>query len=151
MQPSPNHAPWQVGPVSATGGVAAAALALLAVDSVFTWPVTPYLIVAPTLTAVPAVVAIRVIRGFRRSRELAATTLTSILVVASMAFYQLAGQARAAVVVAIALAASGLLGLAVDGFRDRLGAKPAITTPRWPTVAVALRRPSRYRSRRQYR
>jgi hypothetical protein len=154
MQPSPNHAPWQVTPVSATGQVAAAALALLAVDSVFTWSMTPYLIEAAALTAIPTVVGIRLIRGFPRSRELAAATFASILAVASLALSQLglfAGQASAAIVVAIALAATGLLSLAFAGLRSRLGEEPVIAVPRWPAAPVALRTPSRYRTHRQYR
>ena len=154
MQPSPNHAPWQIAPVSATGRVAAAALALLAVDSVFTWSMTPYLIEAAALTAIPAVVAIRVVRGFPRSRELAATTFASILAVASLALFQIglfAGQASAAIIVSIALAATGLLSLAVAGARSRLGGEPVIAIPRWPSAQVALRSPSRYRTHRQYR
>jgi hypothetical protein len=153
MQTSPNHAPWQVAPVSATGRVAAAALALLAVDSVFTWSMTPYWIEAAALTAIPAVVAIRLIRGFPRSRELAAATFASILAVASVALFQVglvAGQARAAVVVSIALAATGILSLALAGLRTRLGGEPVIAI-RWPSAQVALRSPSRYRTHRQYR
>ena len=154
MQPSPNHAPWQVAPVSATGRVAAAALALLAIDSVFTWSVTPYLIEAAALTAIPAAMGIRVIRGFPRSRQLAAMTFASILAVASFALSQLglfAGQASAAIVVSIALAATGIMSLALAGVRNGLGGEPVIAIPRWPAAPVALRTPSRYRTRRQYR
>jgi hypothetical protein len=67
-------------------------------------------------------VAIRVIRGFPRSRELAAATFASILAVASVALFQLglvAGQTTAAIVVSIALAATGLLSLALAGLRNR--------------------------------
>jgi hypothetical protein len=154
MQPAPNHAPWQVAPVSATGRVAAAALALLAIDSVFLWSVTPYLLAAAALTAIPAVVGIRVIRGFPRSRELATATFASILVIASLALFWIglaAGQASAAIVVSIALAAMGLLALALAEFRSRPGAKPVIAIPRWPATPVALRSPSRYRTYRRYR
>jgi len=154
MQPPLNHAPWQIAPVSASGRVAAAALALLAIDSVFTWSVTPYLIEAAALTAIPAVAAIRVIRGFPRSRELAAATFASILAVASIALFQLgigAGQASAAIVVAMALAATGVLTLALAELRNRLGSEPVIAIPRWPSAPVALRSPSRYRTHRQYR
>lgn len=153
MQPNPNHAPWQVGVVSASGRVAAAALTLLAVDSLFVWPTTS-MIEAAALTVVPAVVAIRVIRGFSRSRELAAATFTSGLAGAIVALTQLdivAGQARVAIVVAIALAASGLVALASSEIRSRLGVKPVITMPRWPSAPVAVRSPSRYRSHRHYR
>jgi hypothetical protein len=87
-QPSPNHAPWQVAPVSPAGRTAAAALALLAVDSVFVWSITTSLIEAAALTAIPAVVAIRVIRGFPRSRELAAATFALGLAAASVALFQ---------------------------------------------------------------
>lgn len=154
MQPSPNHAPWQVAPVSATGRVAAAALALLAVDSIFTRSVTPDLIETAVLTAIPAVVAIRVIRGFPHSRELASATFASILAVASFALSQIglfAGQASAGIVVSIALAATGILSLALAGLRSRLGGKRVIVIPRWPVALVALRNPSRYRTHRQYR
>jgi hypothetical protein len=152
MQPAPNHAPWQVAPVSPSGRVAAAALALLAVDSIFVWSLTPYLIEA-TLIAIPAVVAIRVIRGFPRSRELAAATFSLGLAVASVALHQLglsAGQASAAAVVAVALAGLGLVSLALAELRNR-GVKPTIAIPRWPAVPVALRSPSRYRIHRRYR
>ena len=154
MQPSSNHAPWQVSPVSPTGRVAAAALALVAIDSVFTWSVTPHLIEAAALTAIPAVVAIRVIRGFPRSRELAAATFASILVVASVALFRLglvAGQASAAIVASIALAATGLLSLVFAELRNRQAGQPVIAIPRWPSAPVALRSPSRYRTHRQYR
>lgn len=154
MQPSPNHAPWQVAPVSASGRAAAVALALLAVDSVFVWPMTTFAVEAAALTAVPAVVAIRVIRGFPRSRELAAATFASILAVAIVALVgsSLAGgQLRAALVAATALAASGLLTLTWARLRDRLGSQPVIAMPRWPSVPVAARSPSRYPTRRRYR
>ncbi len=154
MQPSPNYAPWQIAPVSATDRVAAAALALLAIDSVFVWSATTSVIGRAALTAIPAVVAIRVIRGFPRSRELAAVTFASILAVGIVTLFQLgliAGQARAATVVAVALAVSGLLTLAWTGLRNSLGADPVIAMPRWPSVAVAIRSPSRYRIHRKYR
>jgi hypothetical protein len=154
VQPFPNHAPWQVAPVSATGRAVAIALALLAVDSVFTWSATPYLIVAVCFTVIPAVVAVRVIRGFHRSRELAAATFAVGLAVASIALFQPglgAGQASPAILVAIALGGSGLLTLAVAEFRNRLSGEPVIAIPRWPAIPVALRSPSRYRTHRQYR
>src|SRR5262245_13211814 len=100
MQRSPNHAPWQIAPVSAAGRVAATALALLAVDSIFVWSVTPSVLEAAALTAVPGVVAIRVIRGFPRARELAAGTFALILAVALQLGLD-AGQASAAVAVSI--------------------------------------------------
>jgi len=153
MQPSPNHAPWQVAPVSATGRVAAAALALLAIDSVFIWSITPYPIAA-ALAAIPAVVAIRVIRGFPRSRELAAATFGFGLALASVGLFQLGligGQASAAIVVAIVLAGTGALALASAGLRNQLGRDPVIAIPRWPAAPVALRSPSRYRTNRRYR
>ncbi|HEX5075527.1 MAG TPA: hypothetical protein VFW03_20110 [Gemmatimonadaceae bacterium] len=109
---------------------------------------------AAALTAVPAVVAIRVIRGFPRSRELAAATFASILAVAIVALVgsSLAGgQLRAALVAATALAASGLLTLTWARLRDRLGSQPVIAMPRWPSVPVAARSPSRYPTRRRYR
>ena len=154
MQPTPNHAAWQVGPVSATGRVVAAALGALAVDSIFVWSVTPSVISAAALTAVPAVVAIRVIRGFPRSRELAATTFALGLAAGFLALYQFglaAGQASAAVVVSLALSAMGLLALALAELRNRTGSEPVIAIPRWPSVPVALRSPSRYRTHRRYR
>lgn len=134
--------------------MAAVALALLAVDSIFVWSLTPYLIEAAALTAIPAVVAIRVIRGFPRSRQLAAVTFSLGLAVASVALYQLglrAGQASAAAVVAVALAGMGLVSLVLAEFRNRVGSKPTIAIPRWPAAPVALRSPSRYRTHRQYR
>jgi hypothetical protein len=154
MQPTPNHAAWQIAPVSVTGRVAAAALALLAVDSIFVWSVAPNLIEAAALAAIPAVVAIRVIRGFPRSRELAAATFAFGLAVGFVALFQVglgAGQASAAIVVSIALAAMGLLALALAGVRNRRRGEPVIAIPRWPSVPVALRSPSRYRIHRQYR
>ena len=154
MQPSPNHAPWQVAPVSATGRVAAASLALLAIDSSFVWPMTTSVIEAAALTAIPAIAAIRVIRGFPRSRELAGATLASILAIASVSLLQLgpvAAQVSAAIVVSIVLAATGLLSLALAGLKNRLGGEPVIAMPRWPSAPVALRSPSRYRINRHYR
>ena len=154
QQPSPNHAPWQIAPVSATGRVAAASLALLAIDSIFVWSMTTSMIEAAALIAIPAFVAIRVIRGFPRSRELAAATFTLSLAVAILALFRLglvAGQTSAAIVVALALAASGLLTLAWNGLRNRLGGEPVIAMPRWPSAPVAVRNPSRYRINRHYR
>ena len=154
MQPSPNHAPWQVAPVSTTGRVAAASLALLAVDSVFVWSMTTSVIEAAALTTIPAVVAVRVIRGFPRSRELAAATFTLGLAVAIVALFRLglvAGQASTAIVVALALAASGLLTLAWTRLRNQLGGESVIAMPRWPSAPVAVRSPSRYPSHRRYR
>ena len=154
MQPSPNFAPWQIGPVSATSRTAASALGLLAIDSAFVWSMTPSAIEAAILTAFPAVVGIRVIRGFPRSRELAAATFAAVLAVAIVTLSQVgirAGQASAATVVAIALAATGLLSLALAGLQDRLGGEPVIAMPRWPSAPVAVRSPSRYRTNRHYR
>ena len=153
MQPAPNHAPWQIAPVSATSRTCAAALALLAIDSAFLWSMMPSMIVAAALTAIPGAVAIRVIRGFPRSRQLAAATFASLLAIAIAALFGLgrvAGQASAAIVVAIALAASGLLTLAWNGLRKRLGGEPVLVMPRWPSAPVAVRSPSRYRSHRRY-
>ena len=154
MQPSPNQSPWQVAPVPATGRVAAASLAMLAIDSIFVWSMTTSVIEAAALTAIPAVVAIRVIRGFPRARELAAATFASSLGIAiatSLRAEFATGQARAAIVVAIALAVAGLLTLAWSALRNRLGTKPVITMPRWPSVPVAARSPSRYPTHRRYR
>jgi hypothetical protein len=154
MQPSPNHAPWQVAPVSATGRVAAASLALLAVDSAFVWSMTTSVIEAAALTTIPAVVSVRVIRGFPRSRELAAATFTLGLAVAIVALFRLglvAGQASTAIVVALALAASGLLTLAWTRLRNQLGGESVIAMPHWPSAPVAVRSPSRYPSHRRYR
>jgi hypothetical protein len=154
MQPSPNHAPWQIAPVSASGRVAAAALALLAVDSIFAWSVMPSVIGAAALTAIPAVAAIRVIRGFPRSRQLAAATFVAALAVALLALSQLglvAGQASAASVVAGGLAATGALSLGLARLQDRMNREPIIAIPRWPSAPVALRSPSRYRTFRRYR
>jgi hypothetical protein len=154
MPSQTNSAPWQVAPVSATDRVAAAALALLAIDSIFVWSTTTSVIGRAALTAIPGVVAIRVIRGFPRSRELAAATFASILAVGIVALFQLgiiAGQARVAIVVAAALGVSGLLALAWTGLPAKLGSEPVIAMPRWPSVPVAVRTPSRYRIHRQYR
>jgi hypothetical protein len=154
MPTSPNHAPWQIAPVSATSRVAAAALALLAVDSIFVWTVTPSAIDAAVLTAVPAVVAIRVIRGFPRTRQLAGVTFAAFLVVALLALSRLglvAGQTSAAIVVAIGLAAMGALSLSLPRLQARIGREPVIAIPRWPSAPVALRSPSRYRTHRRYR
>ena len=153
MQPSPNHAPWQVAHVSAASRAAATALALLAVDSIFVWSMTTSVIEAAALTAIPSVVAIRVIRGFPRSRELAAATFGLGLAIATVVLFQLGivGQVKAAIVVAIAIAASGILTLASTGLRNQPGGKPVIAMPRWPSAPVAVRSPSRYRSHRRYR
>jgi hypothetical protein len=154
MHSSPNHEPWQIGPVSSSGRVAAAALAIVAVDSVFTWSVTPYLIEAVALTAVPVVVAIRVFRGFPRSSDMAFATFVAILAVAFVALSRLglqAGQASAAIVVAIVVAATGLGSLALGWLRNRPDRDPTIGVPRWPSAPVALRSPSRYQTTRRYR
>ena len=154
MQTSPNHAPWQIGPVSASGRVAAGALALLAVDSILLWSVTPSVIGAAALTAIPAVAAIRVIRAFPRSRQLAAATFAGILAVALLALSRLglgAGQSSAAIVVAIGIAATGILSVALTGLQNRERREPLIAIPRWPSAPVALRTPSRYRTHRRYR
>lgn len=154
MQTSPNHAPWQIAPVTASGRVAAAALVLLAVDSIFLWSSTPSVIGAASLTAIPTVAAIRVVRGFPGSRKLAAATFAGILAVALLALFQIglgAGQASAAIVVSIALTGTGLMPLALAAFRNRPGTTPVIAIPRWPSAPVALRSPSRYRTHRRYR
>lgn len=132
--------------------MAAAALALIAVDSIFVWSVTPSVLEAAALTAVPVGVAIRVIRGFPRARELAAATFALILAVALVAIVQLglvAGQASAAVAVSIALAGTGLVALALAARRP--SGEHVIAIPRWPSTPVALRSPSRYRTHRHYR
>ena len=154
MQPSTNHTPWQVAPVSATGRVAAACLAVLAIDSMFVWSMTTSVVEAAALTAVPAVVAIRVIRGFPRSRELAAATFALALAIGIEALFGLGlagGQASAVTVVAIALAASGLLTLGWSRLLNWRGREPVVVMPRWPSAPVAVRSPSRYRSHRRYR
>jgi len=153
MQPTPNHAPWQIAAIPTSGRVAAAALALLAVDSIFVWSMTSML-EAAALTVIPAVVAIRVIRGFPRSREMAAATFAAGVAVGVAALFRLgvgAGQTGGAIVVAIVLAASGLLTLAWSWVLDRRSRQPVITMPRWPSTPVAVRSPSRYRSHRRYR
>jgi hypothetical protein len=134
--------------------VAAASLALLAIDSTFVWPMTTSAIEAAALTAIPAIVAIRVIRGFPRSRELAGATFASILAVALVALLErglVAAQVSAAIVVSIALAATGLVSLALAGLRTGMGGGPVIAMPRWPSAPVAVRNPSRYRINRNYR
>ncbi len=154
MHSSPSQAPWQVAPVSPSGRVAAAALALVAVDSTFTWSAIPYLIEAIALTAVPFVMAIRVVRGFPRSLEMAAATFAALLAVASLALGKVgfqADQTSAAIVVAIVLSATGLLSVAMGKLRNRVGTEPVIAIPRWPAAPVALRSPSRYRTHRNYR
>ena len=154
MQPSQNHAAWQVAPVSATGRLVAASLALLAIDSIFVWSMTTSVIEAAALTAIPAVVAIRVIRGFPRSRDLAAATFALGLAIAIVALFTVGlvgGQATAATVVAITLTASGLLTLAWSRLQKRRGGEPVMVMPRWPSAPVAVRSPSRYRSHRRYR
>ena len=153
MQPSANSAPWQIAAVPTSGRVAAAALALLAVDSVFAWSMTS-MIESAALTIIPAVVAIRVIRGFPRSREIAAATLAAGVAVGLAALFRVgvgAGQTSGAIVVGIVLAASGLLTLAWSWVLDRRSGQPVITMPRWPSASVAVRSPSRYRSHRRYR
>jgi hypothetical protein len=137
--------------------VAAAALALIAVESVFSWSVTPNPVAAAALSAIPAVVAIRVIRGFPRSRQLAAAAFAAVLAATSLGLLRrggvagLPGQAGAAIVVVLVLAATGLLSLALIGLQTRRDRAPLIAIPRWPSVPVALRSPSRYRTHRQYR
>ena len=154
MQPSQNHAPWQVAPVSTNGRVVAVSLALLAIDSIFVWSMTTSVIEAAALTAIPAVVAIRVIRGFPRSRDLAGATFALGLAIAIVALFTLGldgGQATAATVVAITLTVSGLLTLALSRLPNRRGGEPVMVMPRWPSAPVAVRNPSRYRINRHYR
>jgi len=153
MHPTPNHAPWQIAAIPTSGRVAAAALALLAVDSIFVWSMTS-MIEAAALIVIPAVVAIRVIRGFPRSREMAAATFAVGVAVGVAALFRLgggAGQTGGAIVVAIVLAASGLLTLSWSGVVDRRSRQPVIAMPRWLSTPVAVRSPSRYRSHRRYR
>jgi hypothetical protein len=73
-----NTSPWQVGPVSSLGRIAAAALVALALDALFIGPAVPPAAVPLLLALVPSVVAIRVARGLDRSLAIAAFTFALI-------------------------------------------------------------------------
>jgi hypothetical protein len=74
MSSSPNTAPWQLAPVSAAPRVAAAALAVIAIDSTFAWQSMP-LLASIAFLIIPLLVAIRVVRGFPGSLSASAVTL----------------------------------------------------------------------------
>jgi len=84
MSSSPNTAPWQLAPVSAAPRVAAAALAVIAIDSTFAWQSMP-LLASIAFLIIPLLVAIRVVRGFPGSLSASAVTLgvTAALAAAS--------------------------------------------------------------------
>ena len=111
--PSPAlTAPWQVGPVSAPARIAAAALAALAFDSLFTWQASPHFTLAIASTAVPILVGIRVLRGFPRALAAASATFTMALVLSLLAWGRAgqmhASQLTAALTVAVLVSATGL-------------------------------------------
>ncbi|HUQ80367.1 MAG TPA: hypothetical protein VM076_04490 [Gemmatimonadaceae bacterium] len=122
-------APWQFAPVSSLGRVVSAALAALAIDSIWLWPVSPNALLALTLVLGPAVVAVRVIRGFDGS--LVAALMTFALM-GSMAIARLrfgpatTGNTRSALMVAAALAVCGLVAAVAALLEQRRKDKPAV-------------------------
>ena len=123
MDSTTSHRPWQVGPVSPTGRIAAAALVALATDSLFVWQAAPHVLESLAVTSIPVLVAIRVIRGFPRSLELAAMTFAVVALVAAAAVAGIGQshgpQVTAALTVAALLAAAGLVATALDWLKIR--------------------------------
>jgi hypothetical protein len=146
MQSSPNHAPWQAGPVGTTGRISAAALFALAIDSVFTRQLAPHWLVALAITLVPALLAIRVVRALPGSLERAAiafgaAALGSVTVL-TISERRYPNQIIAALLVAGVVSATGLTALAIRWAReDRIQpAVIALTRSAEHSAAVAQRR-----------
>src|SRR4029079_11759022 len=121
MHSSSSTPPWQIGSVSASGRIAAAALVALSLDSTFMWQAIACAAVSIAMTIVPLIVGIRVIRGFPRSLTAAGLTFGGCLALAAA---QLRGghfpsQMGAALTVALALCGTGLLAVAIERFRAR--------------------------------
>jgi hypothetical protein len=147
-------AAWQVGAVSAEGRIAAFALAALAVNSTFFWNAMPNTLEAFLITAVPLVVAIRVIRGFPASLAAAAATFGAIGLLAarvlSHASRPYSTQLTAALIAAIVLSGSGLAAaiatwVAAVGWSRRatIAIAPPKRDPRRDSMAGAVRRKTR--------
>jgi hypothetical protein len=142
-------APWQIGPVSAAGRIAATATFAIALDSLFIWQLTPNAIVGLAFIIVPLVVAIRVIRGFPLSIRNAALTFAAAEAMALGVLGRPAhagdAQLTAAVVVASILSATGLLAIAAGTVSARRP-RPAVielTQPERDGLAVVVRRSRR--------
>ena len=122
MSTSPNTAPWQLGPVTAASRVAAAALAVIAIDSTFAWRSMP-LLASIAFLIIPLLVAIRVVRGFPGSLGasavvLAGTTAFTTLLIASPTSRP--DHLSAALLVAVVVSAIGLAAVAVAWRGGRL-------------------------------
>jgi hypothetical protein len=126
---SPNHAPWQAGPVGTSGRIAAVALLVVSIDSVFTWHLAPHWLVAFAIAVVPALLAIRVVRALPGSLERAAiafgaAALGSVTVL-TVSEQRYSTQIIAALLVAGVVSAIGLAALAIRWAReDRI--QPAV-------------------------
>ena len=146
MTPSATHAPWQLAPVSSTSRVATAALAAIAVDSGFLWQAAPHFLVSFALTTIPILLGIRVIRGFPRSTEHAASAFVAFQLgsVGLLVFSRpRSPQVTAGLIVAIALATTGLAAIALGLAKSRRRPVIELTAPA-PVLARA-RTPRRYR------
>src|SRR5688572_27004676 len=112
MSRTSRTAPWQVGPVGVFARIAAAALIVLGVDSVFLWPTAPHVAVSVLYLAVPVVLAIRVGRGFPHALGVAAGVLAVATLLAARALADSKAHpamVTAALLVAAAVSATGLL------------------------------------------
>ena len=128
MAPPANTAPWQIGRVDRSAQIVAASLALVAVDSLLLWPLTTTRLIALGITVVPALLAIRVIRGFPWSVERGALFLVAALLGAT-AMMRFGAHLSARVAIALAVvaggAAFGLGAIVVERIR-RHRASPAV-------------------------
>ena len=140
MQSSSSAAPWQIGSVSVSGRIAAAALVALSIDSTFIWRAIPVFAEAIAVSIVPLLVAIRVIRGFPRSLTAAGLTFGACLAlsVALLRGVHFPRQMGAALTVALVLSGTGLLAVAVERFRGRRAANAVIGIPLRDRVGFAV-------------
>jgi len=149
---SPSSAPWQLSEGSAASRITAAALIVVALDSVFAWRVVP-VVLSIALLIVPLLVAIRVIRGFPVALPAAAVTLGAVAALAGISFANLAvGQPTnssapliVAGIVSVAGLASAIVGWLGEHHRGRVVITIELTEP--DGFAVARSRPRRSHNR----
>jgi len=137
MSSTPSTAAWQVGPVSVSDRIASKLLLILAVGAIAARAALPFRssVAVVILTAIPLLVAVRLIRGFPASVSTAAATFGgyALLAIAALTTGGVSNSPEMAGALSLAAIASGL-GL-------------VCTVPRWisgtdrPIAVIELAQP----------
>ena len=141
MNPSDRMAPWQIAPVPLSSRIASAGLAVLSLDSLFNWRATPNATIAAALAIIPALIAIRLIRGLPRAVGLTVATFAGVEAVAILALVLpgpfRSAQMTAGLAVAAVVAAGGLASVLVGRLHGRRA--PVIELTRTAETQIAIR------------